>query len=256
MRYSTLLLFCLAACLLAGNASAETRIAAPGGSIEEIADLPVIISGVTAATGVGFELSYDPDVVRIESISASSDIPGSNVVPGIDNEAGFAKVAVTNTQGISAPDSASLVIIRFTRVGPGGGTVVLQEPQWSDAQFMAFNFDIVENGSIDPLQTPTPTTAMPSSGSEGPSSSSGASAATPTVQSTMTPAGTSVTPEATALLPVSPGDTAEATPAASPGKTTGSTQSPATPKAASGFCTATVFAAGFLGAALLLYRRS
>ncbi|KAF5057562.1 hypothetical protein DSECCO2_355530 [anaerobic digester metagenome] len=255
MRYSVFIAFCLAACLLAGNASAETRIAAPGGSFEGTADLPVIISGVTAATGVGFGLSYDTDVLRIESISASTEIPGSNVVPGIDNEAGFAKVAVTNTQGISAAEPASLVAIRFTRVGPGGGTVVLHEPQWSDAQFMAFNFDIVENGSIDPLQTLTPTTAIPSSGSNG-HSSSGASAATPTAQSTMTPAVTTATPEATTMLPVSPDGTVEATPAASPGKTTESTQFPVTPKATPGFGATTVFAAGFLGAALLLYRRS
>ena len=133
MRYSVLIVFCLAACMLTASVSAETRITAPGGSFEDTADLPVIISGVEAATGVGFGLSYDTNVLRIESISASSDIPGSNVVPGIDNEAGFAKVAVTNTQGISAPEPASLVIVRFTRVGPGGDTVVVQEPQWRAA---------------------------------------------------------------------------------------------------------------------------
>lgn len=255
MRYSTLLLFCLAACILVGNASAETRIVAPGGSLEDSADLPVIISGVTAATGVGFELSYDTDVLHIESISASSEIPGSNVVPRIDNDVGFAKVAVTNTQGISAPEPASLVVIRFTRVGPGGGTVVLQEPQWSDAQFMAFNFDIVENGSIDPLQTPAPTTAIPSSGSEDPSSSSGAPTATPVAQSTMTPAVTTVTPEATTLPPISPEDTVEATPVATSDVVAENTHTPVTPKATPGFCTATVFTAGALCVALVLYRR-
>ena len=255
MRYSVFIAFCLAACMLAGTASAETRIAAPGGSFEGTADLPVIISGVTAATGVGFELFYDPNIVRIESISASSDMPGSNVVPGIDNEAGFAKVAVTNTQGISAPEPASLVVIRFTRVGPGEGTVVLQEPQWSDAQFMAFNFDIVENGSIDPLQTPTPTTAIPSSGSNG-HSSSGAPAATPTPERTKTPAVTTAIPGATTMPPTSPAGTVETLPTASPGMTPGSTQPPRTPEAAPGFGAATVFAAGVVGVALLMYRRS
>ena len=255
MRYSTLLLICLAACLLAGNASAETRIVAPGGSLEDTADLPVIISGIEAATGVGFELSYDPDVVHIESITASSDIPGSNVVPGIYNDAGFAKVAVTSTEGISAPDSASLVIVRFTRVGPGGGTVVIQEPQWSDAQFMAFNFDLVKNGIIDPLQTPTPTTAIPSSGSNG-HSSSGAPAATPTPERTKTPAVTTAIPGATTMPPTSPAGTVETLPTASPGMTPGSTQPPRTPEAVPGFGAATVFAAGVFGVALLMYRRS
>lgn len=256
MRYSVFIAFCLAVCLLAGTASAETRIVAPGGSFEGTIDLPVIISGVEAATGVGFGLSYDTDLLRIERISASAEIPGSNVVPRIDNEAGFAKVAVTNTQGISAPEPASLVVIRFTRVGPGGGTMVLQEPQWSDAQFMAFNFGIVENGSINPLQTPTSTTAIPSSGSEDPSSSSGAPTATPVAQSTMTPAVTTVTPEATTLPPISPEDTVEATPAASPGVTTEATYLPVTPQAAPGFCGVTICASGILAIALLFYRRS
>ncbi len=254
MRYSSFIVFCLAACMLTANVSAETRITAPGGSFEGTADLPVIISGVEAATGVGFGLSYDTDVLRIESISASSDIPGSNVVARIDNEAGFAKVAVTNTQGISAPEPASLVIVRFTRVGPGGDTVVVQEPQWSDAQFMTFNFDLVENGSINSLQTPTPTTAIPSSGSQG--SSSSAPATTPTPESTPAPVLTTAAPEATTVLPVSSDDTIEATPAASPGIAAEITQPPVTPTAAPGFSMTTVFSAGVLAVALLLYRRS
>lgn len=239
MRYSTLLLICLAACLV-GNASAETRIVAPGGSLEDTADLPLIISGVTVATGVGFELFYDPDVVHIESITASSEVPGSNVVPGIYNDAGFAKVAVTSTEGISAPEPVPLVIIRFTRVGPGESTVTLQEPQWSDAQFMSFDFDAAEGGIITSPETATPTTPpMPSSGSQSTSSSSGAPAATPTPERTKTPAVTTAIPGATTMPPTSPAGTVETLPTASPG-----------------FGTATVFSAGVVGVALLLYRRS
>jgi hypothetical protein len=62
MRFPTLLACCLAVCMLAGNASAETRITIPEGSFEDTGDLPVIISGITAATGVSFELSYDKDM--------------------------------------------------------------------------------------------------------------------------------------------------------------------------------------------------
>ncbi|WP_332450380.1 cohesin domain-containing protein [Methanoculleus sp.] len=256
MRYSTLLLICLAACLLVGNASAETRIVAPGGSLEDTADLPLIISGVTAATGVGFELFYDPDVVHIESITASSEVPGSNVVPGIYNDAGFAKVAVTSTEGISAPEPVPLVIIRFTRVGPGESSVTLQEPQWSDAQFMSFDFDAAEGGIITSPETATPATPTPSSGSQSTSSSSGAPAATPTPERTKTPAVTTAIPGATTMPPTSPAGTVETLPTASPGMTPGSTQPPRTPEAAPGFGAATVFAAGVVGVALLMYRRS
>lgn len=259
MRYPIILILCLAACLLVGSVSAETRIAVPGGSFEGTADLPVIISGITAATGVSFELSYDPDVVRIESVTASNDIPGSNVLPRIDNDAGYAKVVITNTQGISAPEPASLAVIRFARVGAGESAVVITDPQWSDTQFMPFGFDIVENGSIGSPQTVAPTaTAGSSSGSQGSSSSSssGAPAATLTAGSTATPVVTTAVPEATTVPPVSPEDTTGASPAASPDTTAESTHPPVAPTAAPGFGTATAFAAGVLGAALMLYRRS
>jgi len=242
--------------MLAGTVSAETRIAIPEGSFEGTADLPVIISGITAATGVSFELSYDKDIVRIESITASSEIPGSNVVPRIDNDTGYAKVGVTNTEGISAAEPASLAVIRLTCVGPGGGTVTLREPRWSDTQFVTKTFDVVESGNIVSLETVTPAeTAASSSGSQG-SSSSNTPAATTTSERTATPAVTATVPRATTVLPVSPNDTAETPPAASPGTTTESTQPPVTPKAAPGFCTGTVVTAGLSGIALLLYRRS
>jgi hypothetical protein len=90
--------------MLAGSASSDTRIAVSGDSLEDTADLPVVISGITAATGVSFELSYDKDVLLIENITASNDTPGSNVLSRIDNDVGYAKVVITNTQGISAPE--------------------------------------------------------------------------------------------------------------------------------------------------------
>jgi len=245
--------------MLVASVSAETRIMIPEGSFEDTADLPVIISGITAATGVSFELSYDKDIVRIESITASSEIPGSNVVPRIDNDAGYAKVAVTNTEGISAAEPASLAVIRLTRVGPGEGTVAIREPRWSDTQFVANNFDIVLGGNIVSLETVTPAEiAASSSSSGGSSSSSSASIATPTSERTATPAVTATVPRTTTttVLPVSSNDTAETPPAASQGVTTEGTQPPVTPKAAPGFCMATVFTAGLSGIALLLYRRS
>ncbi len=259
MRYSVIIVICLAACMLAGSASADTRIAVSGDSLEDTADLPVVISGITAATGVSFELSYDKDVLLIENITASNDTPGSNVLSRIDNDVGYAKVVITNTQGISAPEPVSLVVIRVTRVGSGEGTLSILNPQWSDAQFMPFDFDVVLNGSIGSSQTATPAaTVTSSSGSEGSSSSSsGVPAATLTVESTVAPAVTTAVPGATTPLPpVSPDDTTVTSPAASPGMIAESADSPVTPKATPGFCTATVLTAGTLGAALMLRRRA
>ncbi len=268
MRFPILIACCLAACMLICHASAETRIAIPEGSFEGTADLPVVISGITAATGVSFELSYDRDIVRIESITASSEIPGSTVTANINNDAGHAKVAIPNTEGISAMESASLAVIRFTRVGSGGSTVAIQNPRWSDTQFTTHTFDTILNGNIVSPEVVTPAeTVTSSSGSEGSSSSSSASVATPTSGSTATPVATApgststpaVTtgvPGATTLQPVSPDGTIQSPPAASWGATPESAQPPATPKAAPGFCTGIVLVAGLLSAALLLYHRS
>ena len=257
MKLPILIACCLVACVLVGHASAETRIAIPEGSFEDTADLPVVISGITAATGVSFELSYDRSIVRIESIVASSEIPGSAVTANIDNDAGHAKVAIPNTQGISAMEPASLVVVRFTRVGSGGSTVAIQDPRWSDTQFTTHTFDTVLNGKIVSLETVMPAeTATSPSGSGDSSSSSSASVATQNPGSTSPPVVTTDLPGATTLQSASSGDTSEALPAASAGATAESTQLPATPKAAPGFCTGIVLVAGLSGAALMLYRRS
>ncbi len=250
MRFPTLVVFCLAACMLIGNAGAETRIMIPESSLDDVGDIPVIISGIPAATGVSFELSYDGEVVHIEDITANSEIPGSNVVARIDNEIGYAKVAIPNTEGISAVEPAPLAIIRLTRVGAGGSTVAIQEPRWSDTQFVTNTFDVILDGNIKGM-TPAATTV--SSGSSGSSSSSGTPAATATQESTVT---TTIAPVPTTAQPAAPGDAGETPPAASPGTTAESTQPPATTVASPGFCTGIVLVAGLINGALLLYRRS
>ena len=247
MRFPTLMVCCLAACMLIGNAGAETRIMIPESSLEDTVDLPVTISGIPAATGVSFELSYDRDVIHIEGITASSEIPGSNVVARIDNDIGYAKVAIPNTDGISAVEPAPLAIIRIIRVGAGGSTVIVQDPRWSDTQFVTNTFDVALDGSIRAV-TPAATAA-----SSGSSSSSGTPVVTSTPESTVT---TTIAPASTTAQPAVPDDAGETLPAAPPAPITESTQPPATTVASPGFCTGAVFVAGLIGAALLLYRRS
>lgn len=236
--------------MLIGGVSAETRIMIPESSLEDTADIPVTISGIPAATGVSFELSYDRDVVHIENITASSEIPGSDVVARIDNDAGYAKVAIPNTDGISAVEPAPLAIIRFTRVGPGGSAVAIQDPRWSDTQFVTNTFDVILNGSIRAV---TPAATAVSSGSSGSPSSSGTPVATSTPESTVA---TTIAPVSTTAQPADPGDVGEPLPAAPPGTTAGSTQPPVTTVASPGFCTGMALVSGLMGAALLLYRRS
>lgn len=251
MRFPSLIVFCLAACMLIGSASAETRIMIPECSLEDTADIPVTISGIPAATGVSFELSYDRDVIHIENITASNEIPGSNVVARIDNDTGYAKVAIPNTDGISAVEPAPLAIIRITRVGAGGSTVAIQDPRWSDTQFVTNTFDVALNGSIRAV---APAASAESSGSSGSSSSSGPPVATATTQeSTVT---STIAPVPTTAQPAAPGDAGETLTAAFPGTTVVSTQFPATTVASPGFCTEVALIAGLIGAALLLYRRS
>ncbi len=251
MRSPALIVCFLMVCILIGNVSAETRIMIPEGSFEDATGFPIIISGIAAATGVSFELSYDRNIIHVEDISASSEIPNSNVIPGIDNDMGYAKVAIINTDGIFATEPIPLAVVQFTRVGSGGSTVIIQDPRWSDTQFMTNTFDVALDGNVKSLEVAAPTaTATSASGSRSSlPSSSGTPAPTSTPESPVTPAPGTTTP-------VSPGDTTRTPPAAPPDTTTGSTQSPATPKTAPGFCTGTVFASGLIGAALMLYRRS
>jgi len=164
MRFPVFMVCCLMVCMLVCGASAETRIMFPEISLEDTADLPVTISGIAAATGISFELSYDREVIHIEDITANSEIPGSSMVVRIDNDIGHVKVVIVNTEGISAVEPTLLTIIRLTRVGSGGSTVVIQDPRWSDTQLVTNSFDVVLNGNIKAMAPAANFTANTTSG--------------------------------------------------------------------------------------------
>ncbi|MBP7298932.1 MAG: PKD domain-containing protein [Methanoculleus sp.] len=69
--------------------------------------------------------------------------------------------------GFSAMEPASLAVIRFTRVGPDGGTVFIQNPRWSDAQFIIHTFDVILNGNIVSLEAVAPVANFTANVTEG-----------------------------------------------------------------------------------------
>ena len=120
----TLLLFALCMLVTAAGAAwieapgSYPKVVVPAGSTGVF---PVSVGGLTNAEGVYFNLTFDSTLLSVESVSASSAIPGSNVTAtNINNEDGWVQVAVTNTEGITVEERTPLVDITFRSTGIEG----------------------------------------------------------------------------------------------------------------------------------------
>ncbi|WP_292489692.1 hypothetical protein [Methanoculleus sp. 10] len=109
-KYSLTVLF-FALCMLV-TAAGAADIVAPGhphgGLLPPGSSgvFPVAVGGLTDAQGVHFNLTFNSTLLSVESVSASSAIPGSNVTAiNRNNEDGWVQVAVTNTEGITVNET-------------------------------------------------------------------------------------------------------------------------------------------------------
>jgi len=152
----TLLVFAL--CMLVTAAGAATIVAPgyPHGGLlppGSTGVFPVAVGGLTDAEGVAFNLTFDNTLLSVESVSANNTIPGSTVDENIDNEHGWVRVAVTNTEGITVNETwplTPLVDITFRATGnEGESAVVFAETPTYSLGFDPVYFDwIYDGGSI------------------------------------------------------------------------------------------------------------
>lgn len=160
-KYSfVVLLFALCMLVTAGGAA---WIEAPEGVLisGSTGVFSVFVSDLTDAQGVHFNLTFDSARLSVEGISANNAIPGSSVTSNIDNETGWAQVAVTNTEGITTGDawwSIPLVDITFRSTGVEGESPLefADAPTYSQGEgFMPVEFDWVYSGSIRVVERPS-----------------------------------------------------------------------------------------------------
>ncbi len=153
----TLLVFAL--CMLVTAAGAASSIVAPGhphGGLlppGSTGVFPVAVGGLTDAEGVTFNLTFDNTLLSVESVSANNTIPGSTVNENIDNEHGWVRVAVTNTEGITVNETwplTPLVDITFRATGNEGESAVVfaETPTTYSLGFDPVYFDGIYDGLI------------------------------------------------------------------------------------------------------------
>jgi len=127
----TLLVFALCMLVTAAGAASIVAPGHPHGGLlppGSTGVFPVAVGGLTDAQGVHFNLTFNSTLLSVESVSASSAIPGSNVTATyINNEDGWVQVAVTNTEGITVNETwplTPLVDITFRSTTNEGASAI------------------------------------------------------------------------------------------------------------------------------------
>ena len=155
---SYLLILCFALCMLVTAAGAASIVAPghPHGGLlppGSTGVFPVAVGDLENAEGVTFNLTFDNTLLSVEGVVANDTIPGSEVVPHIDNIHGWVNVSVTNSQGITAGENwplPPLVDITFRATENEGESAVefAGTPTYSQ-NFEPVYFDSVyDDGSI------------------------------------------------------------------------------------------------------------
>ena len=124
-------------CLITMSVSAVSVITAPTGTfqLDETKNLPVTVAGLSKASGVNFNMTYDQGLFYVDAVTASSSYPNAAVTTNVDNTTGLIQVAVTDTDGITATGATPLVDITFRNRGGSGTTAVtIPNAYWSDSE--------------------------------------------------------------------------------------------------------------------------
>ncbi|MDI6867366.1 cohesin domain-containing protein [Methanoculleus sp.] len=194
MQTRTIAIFLLLCVSLVGGVQAASLLEAPSGSADGTW-LPVMVSGISQATSVQFDLRYDPAVVTLDGIQLAPAYAGASMTVNT-NEAGRARVLVIFPDPVNIPSPTAVVEVAFSVAGGGSSSLTLEDARWSDfPAFSSIAFESVAAGGV----TAGTATAVTSGGGGGGEISTPAPAATTTVT-----AGTGETP-ASVVTSVPPG---------------------------------------------------
>ena len=235
---------------LAGGVQAASLLEAPSGSADG-RWLPVMVSGISQATSVQFDLRYDPGVVTLDGIQLAPAYADASMTLNT-NEAGRARVLVIFPDPVDIPSPAPLVEVAFSAAGGGSSSLTLEDARWSDfPAFSSIAFESVAAGEV------TAGTAAAGSGGEGGTGSAagGGETSTPAPAAATMTAGTGETPAPVMTTP-QPGGDETVTPetAATAPPTHAGDETPTTPAPAPLSTVAAVLAL-IITAALCIFQR-
>ena len=156
VRTILLLLFFAAMSAASVAASGETvSIRSANGANDSTVTVQVSLANATEITGVSPTITYDPSVVRVQSMTVNTSVVAMTQQgdPSIDNIAGQAKIALTASwPGITITDATPIADVTFHLIGGNGLSTDLEfidtDMMLSGADFTVFPPATIENGSV------------------------------------------------------------------------------------------------------------
>ena len=121
--------------------------------------LQVNIANAVDLTGISLDISYDPNIIELISVSANNDaVSGSDITSNIDNAEGKVRIILTNTDLINAIDSVPIINIVVHTIGDAGDetTLILQNVEVTDTSFSSAIPKTITNGYVKINQASTP----------------------------------------------------------------------------------------------------
>ncbi len=110
--------------------------------------VPVQVEHLINATGVSFDITYDPSVIQLNSVTVNQSAIGTNTLT-TNLTPGRARIAVTGTDGITINNRAALFHLNITGVGVNKAEtpMTVLNAHWSETSFDVHPFTTI-NGSI------------------------------------------------------------------------------------------------------------
>jgi len=199
MQTRTIAIFLILCVSLVGGVQAASLLEAPSGAADGTW-LPVMVSGISQATSVQFDLRYDPNVVTLDGIQLAPAYADASMTVNT-NEAGRARVLVIFPDPVNIPSPTAVVEVAFSVAGGGSSSLTLEDAHWSDfPAFSSIAFESVAAGGV----TAGTAAAVTSSGGGGGGTATGGGGEISTPAPAATTAVTAGTGETPASVVTSP----------------------------------------------------
>ncbi|MDD5023840.1 MAG: 6-bladed beta-propeller, partial [Methanoregula sp.] len=111
--------------------------------------IPIRVMNITSGTGISFNLTYDPSVIRVNEITLNqSYASGSSLT--MNATSGLIRLSLTSTDGITIGSPVPVFFINTTGTGAVGSQtpLTLTSARWGDGTFNYRTFDTVNGAAL------------------------------------------------------------------------------------------------------------
>jgi len=136
--------------VVTGSPADRARLILPAASLYQntATKIPIRVANIIGGTGISFNLTYDPTVMRVNEITLNqSYVSGSSL--DVNATPGLIRLSLTRTEPITIGSPLPLLFLNTTGTGPVGASTPLNfsHATWSTPTFDSQPMDTV-NGSI------------------------------------------------------------------------------------------------------------